>query len=445
MSRHWRRSRLGLVLSIALPLTLVLGSAPSPASAQTARPAFVVNSTADAVDASPGDGLCRTAAGSCTLRAAVQETNALIGPDTIKLAASLYPLAIPPIDGPTSGEDLAARDDLDIADDLTINGAGLTSTTVDGASVDRVFHVVGSPTVQITGLTVQNGYTFVGSGGGIYSPAGKLTLTNVRMQNNQSPDHAGGALWTGGPATLKKVTLDGNRGRELGGGGVYVAPSGSLTLQDSKVTNNSGLAGGGVAACGPTTIVRTVFQGNRAMEGAAIFTCEGVVLKVTNSTVSGNTASSQGVLWLNGPSTFTNATIAYNAGTSAGGGVWVSAVGSARMTNTLLAHNTPDNCAGVRPTLIGTGHNLDSGSTCGFPSNGNNWSNNDPKLGPLADNGGNTLTHGFVAASSAIDSGDGGTCPAVDQRNSPRPVDGNGNGSALCDIGAYEQQTALRW
>jgi hypothetical protein len=69
----------------------------------------------------------------------------------------------------------------------------------------------------------------------------------------------------------------------------------------------------------------------------------------------------------------------------------------------------------------------------------------DPKLGPLANNGGPSLTHALLAGSPAIDvanpaapGGAGTACAATDQRWALRPADGDGNGSALCDIGAYE-------
>ena len=75
---------------------------------------FTVDSTADAVDASPGDGACATRAGQCTLRAAVQETNARPGADTISVPPGTYVLAIP-----GAGEDVSVTGDLDITDDLT--------------------------------------------------------------------------------------------------------------------------------------------------------------------------------------------------------------------------------------------------------------------------------------------------------------------------------------
>src|SRR5262249_39929455 len=98
---------------------------------------FTVNSTADAVDAHPGDGVCATPTNPCTLRAAIQETNALAGPDPTPPPACMYTLSIP-----DPFEDQAATGDLDITDDLTLTGAGAGSTIVDGGQLDRVFDIV---------------------------------------------------------------------------------------------------------------------------------------------------------------------------------------------------------------------------------------------------------------------------------------------------------------
>jgi len=90
----------------------------APASAAT----FTVNSTADAVDASPGNGVCATAGGQCTLRAAIQEANALAGTDATTLPAGTYALTIA-----GAGEDAATTgrsDGIDNDGDTVIDESG---------------------------------------------------------------------------------------------------------------------------------------------------------------------------------------------------------------------------------------------------------------------------------------------------------------------------------
>ncbi|MGZ9166710.1 MAG: CSLREA domain-containing protein, partial [Anaerolineales bacterium] len=81
MAKHLVRS-----LSVFIILALLLGQFGLSPVAAAAN--FIVNSSADMVDADPGDGLCETdITGDCTLRAAIQETNALVGADTISVPA----------------------------------------------------------------------------------------------------------------------------------------------------------------------------------------------------------------------------------------------------------------------------------------------------------------------------------------------------------------------
>lgn len=63
------------------------------------------------------------------------------------------------------------------------------------------------------------------------------------------------------------------------------------------------------------------------------------------------------------------------------------------------------------------------------------------KLGPLQDNGGATQTHALLSGSPAIDAGDNTACPGTDQRDVVRPVDGNSDRVAICEIGAVEAAT----
>lgn len=109
----------------------------------------------DAQDAQPGNSICETAPdnGVCTLRAAVQETNALPGADTVVLPAGVYTLTLA-----GASEDLGRFGDLDVRDDLTLTGAGADTTVIDGNGLDRVIDVVNAGSeVIISGATIRNG------------------------------------------------------------------------------------------------------------------------------------------------------------------------------------------------------------------------------------------------------------------------------------------------
>ena len=99
---------------------------------RTLLAAFVVNSTLDTVDVTPGDGIAVDANGNTTLRAAVMEANALAGDDTITLGAGLYQFTLGGAGGTNQG-------DLDLTSNsrVTIQGAGLGQTTIDGAGSPR--------------------------------------------------------------------------------------------------------------------------------------------------------------------------------------------------------------------------------------------------------------------------------------------------------------------
>jgi hypothetical protein len=104
------------------------------------------------------------------------------------------------------------------------------------------------------------------------------------------------------------------------------------------------------------------------------------------------------------------------------------------VVNTILAGNAPSNGSGP---ITDAGHNLSSDNSCAFMNVGS-LNNTDPMLGPLADNGGPTLTMALLPGSPAIDAGDDAAAPPTDQRGAPRPF------GAATDIGAYEY-TPLTW
>src|SRR5690606_23504641 len=108
----------------------------------------------------------------------------------------------------------------------------------------------------------------------------------------------------------------------------------------------------------------------------------------------------------------------------------------ATITNTIVYGNSTSDCT---PGVTSGGGNIDGDDTCNLTAEADQPST-DPLLGPLADNGGPTLTHLPSAGSPAIDRALEGPCPPVDQRGLPRPVDGDGDGTSGCDVGSVEVQ-----
>ncbi len=347
---------------------------------------FTVNSTTDAVDATPGNGVCATAAGACTLRAAIQEANALAGSDAVTLPAGQFALT-------RGGDDeTAVAGDLDITGNTTIAGAGARNTVIDAQRIDRIFDVKAGTTVAISGVTITRGHA--GDGGGIEN-GGALTLTGVALIANEASFSSG----------------------SLGdGGGIENTGASTLAITDSLLAYNTGYNGGAVDSGKPI---------------------------LTNTTVYGNTAGyygdngDGGAFDGSGPITLINSTVAGNAaynGLGAGGGI----DGASILKNSIVTDNvsynasTPgpgeaDNCSG---SVTSQGNNMENGSTCGLSGPGDR--NTDPMLAPLAPNGGPTDTMALRAGSPAIDAGSNSGCPAADQRGVPRP------GGGACDIGAYE-------
>ena len=119
-----------------------------PAAAAT----ITVDSTDDAVDIAPGDGLCKTAANVCTLRAAIMEANAAPSADTIVLPAGNYFMSL------TAIEDGGISGDYDITTTAVISGAGRNATFIYGlrytVNDNRVFDVRPGASLDLRGLTI---------------------------------------------------------------------------------------------------------------------------------------------------------------------------------------------------------------------------------------------------------------------------------------------------
>ncbi|MGH3932956.1 MAG: CSLREA domain-containing protein, partial [Pseudonocardiaceae bacterium] len=237
-------TRLALTALIALIATTAL---PFTATAASAATTFTVNSTADAVDVTPGDGTCVTSDGACTLRAAIQEANAFTGEDTIVLPAGEFPIAIPPL----NQNDITSGD-FDITEDLTITGAGQTATTIDGGvpaagssaeipGLDRLFAVApGVGSVSFSDIRLQDGYAQEFGGALFNEGDATVTLTNVTVMNSLASKNGGGVdNHANGTVAVNGSTFTANSSVE-GGSALNNNRAGTLTVTSSTVTNNRG-------------------------------------------------------------------------------------------------------------------------------------------------------------------------------------------------------------
>jgi large repetitive protein len=165
----------------------------------------------------PGDRATTaiTAAGTCALRAAIQESNALAGENTINLPAGTYPLSIPPHPGKDD-----ASGSIAITGPLRIFGAGTATTIVDGIAFRS------------------QGYTQVSLK--VVATASNVTLSSLTLLNggDWNTGLCGGSnlrVEAGATAVLRKVAVRGGRDY-CGSGGIR--NSGTLTLDQSVVANN---------------------------------------------------------------------------------------------------------------------------------------------------------------------------------------------------------------
>lgn len=266
-----------------------------------------------------------------------------------------------------------------------------------------------------TGILTVTGSVLTGNSGGIYN-SGSLTVINSHLEQNST---------------------------KLEGGGIYNS-SGSLTLLNSMLYNNSANEGGGIWNGEATVhiIDSVLYENNASSEGGGIYNSRamwpGVVI-ITNTTFYSNSAIYGGGLFNNGGQfTSINNTINGNSANE-GGGLYNSSTNGSliQLTNTIVANSSSGGDCGGSTVVISLGHNIASDNTCNLIDL-SDMPNTDPMLGPLQGNGGSTWTHALLAESPAIDTGNNVDCPATDQRGESRPQDGDGDNTAVCDIGSYE-------
>ncbi len=346
-----------------------------------------------------------------------------------------------------------ALDHLFINKNLTINGPGANLLTIDaGHGADgvprtgdgsRVFFITdhdpsSSLNVTISGVTITGGDTKLTvdnrSGGGIHNSE-RLTLTDSVVSGNFA-NISGGGIYSWGTLTVTRSTLSGNRASDSGGG---IFNRGWATITDSVVSGNGSYRGGGIA--------------------------NSYSLTVTGSTISGNgTTDGGGGIWNLATTTITRSTItdnlAFGYGGQGGGGILNGPFGGiTTISSSIVSGNRAEFVPGNEILVSGgvvhaNAFNLfgDTGQVAlqalyGLAAGPTDiLATNDAThptaladiLGPLASNGGPTLTRALITGSPAINAGDPGfsSPPDFDQRGAPF---GRMEGSRI-DIGAFERQ-----
>jgi len=218
----------------------------------------------------------------------------------------------------------------------------------------------------------------------------------------------------------------------------------SPQLTDVTLTGNTAVVSGGAVYNEDSfPIVNEVLFSNNTVTGD--FGSGGGMSNVyssptlTNVTFSGNSAVYYGGGMVNDDSSPTMTNITFIGNSAGNGGGMANLFSSTKpvVTNSILWSNTPDQIYNQSLSTVTITYSNVQGSDV-YPGMGN--INQDPFLGPLADNGGFTQTHALQPGSPAIDAGDPTNCPAADQRGFPRPIDGDGIDGPRCDMGAYEAE-----
>ncbi len=406
-------------------------SPPVTATVQIYGDALVVNTTLDEPDLDPADGICFTgdliATGepACSLRAAVEEANARGVPAVIVLGAGNHTIA----------------DSSVVADiDVTIVGAGSDTTSVSraggvlrplvlnagasvsslgfegyldiesGTSVDLVdvdlYGILGNVFVRTGGVLAASRVSdaAVGAGSGIFVTGGVARHRRQRTRNNRGERRRGRSLERHHRIRQQRGRVDGDSDGTIGEAVVH---GGKLCSSESTVEDRLRVRAATPARRRQTSWPRRWARSVGGPGGRPRGT-------VASTTVIGDVTGLEAEFGIE------SSTIGGRVMSSGVVPIERSAIGNSTGACTFSGSSTT--------TLT---DNVDVDGSCGGGAVG------DLLLGPLADNGGPTLTYLPLPGSPLVDAAGNG-CPASDQRGAPRPIDGDDDTAVACDAGAVE-------
>lgn len=365
---------------------------------QATGAAFEVDTVGDTHDVLVGDGLCSDPSGRCTLRAAIEESNATLAKDAVVFNLP-HPSVIELVDG-----------ELQITASLEIVGPGARRLIIQRSTATKstefgVFRIGSRTIVNLRNITIRNGYAV-----------------------------------SGGAISTEKEAIVG--------------------LFDSALLNNGAQNGGAIQINqSRLTVVRSLFASNIATNDGGALNIIGAEssVAITCSTLTNNAALNGGAIFNKGSLSLINNTITRNTGFAVASSIYSHNSGLIRVLNTLVGRDLNQVSTALDGTFISLGSNLvtDARNSVGFTNgvNGDQVSDNnaiDPMVGNLADNGGQTDTLEVLPGSPTIGRADPcvitGFCSQLpgtiiygskDQRQYSR----SGIGGNQPEIGAFEQSS----
>lgn len=320
-------------------------------------------------------------------------------------------------------------------------------TILDGNQANSVVQVVagaGLSTV-IDGFTVRNGNAT--HGGGIYCSNASPTITSNRIQDNTA-SWDGGGLYCGASATplISENTITGNIATGSEGGGICSNNASPTIRCNTVVQNSTGNAGAGIACSsgGSPVIDRNLIQDNTASGNGGGVHCYYSSPGVTNNIIKGNAGAIGGGLCCNSAPVIANNTFVSNTATGPanGGGGAFCAESTATFLGNIIAFGSSG--IGVYNSTLSLSNN------CVYGNSADNYSGLSPGPGDISQdplfvdktNGNYHLT----PISPCIDAGTNSGAPTTDYQGRVRPQDGDGDGTFVCDIGAYEYRVVyVKW
>ena len=292
--------------------------------------------------------------------------------------------------------------------------------------------------ISLNDSQVIDNQAFVGAG--VSSEGGYFASNYSEIANNVA-DYAGGGIYSeGGELAVFLSSVIGN-GAPLAAGLAATDSGCSVTIRRSRIANNiaSGNYGGAIIAGCSGVVKYSEISNNEAALAAGLFAtglpAPADSLNINNTTITGNSGEFFSGL-LAAEVNINAVTVSHNTvtGPSTGGAAIDLERGNATVRNSIFSNTTGGPDFGfIGATFSGSlDYTLVQNAAGKLPVGAGNITGLDPLLGPLADNGGPTLTRSLLSGSPALDSADPGISLTIDQRGFVREFNGR------ADMGAYE-------